>query len=191
MKRKERLQKKRKQQKLKNQLIIFSIAVVILGTLGLIVWRETRPAAGTSIAVESADHVPDGEPVDSPTDPPTSGTHYGSPMPAGFYTEESPEYLSGDHDGYLIHSLEHGYVVFWYNCDLLDEQNCTTLLEDIQKVMDDFNGQKLIAFPRPSISSPLVMTSWGQMQEFDSFDASEAEKFIKVNQPRAPEPGAP
>jgi hypothetical protein len=186
-----RLQKKRQQQQKKTNLTIAGIVIGVAAILGLIVWREVRPAIGSEVEVLRSDHVEVGAPVESPTDPPTSGSHYASPMPAGFYTKESPEYLSGDHDGYLIHSLEHGYVVFWYNCDLLEEQSCTTLLSDIQGVMDDFNGFKLIAFPRPSISAPLVMTAWGQLQEFEAFDVKLAEEFIKVNRPRAPEPNAP
>lgn len=187
----ERLQKKRKQQKLKTNLIVIGVVAIIVAIIGLILWRETRQPVGTEIPVERADHVADGEPVDSPTDPPTSGSHYGSPMPAGFYTKQSPEYVSGDHDGYIIHSLEHGYVVFWYNCDLLDETSCDALQNDIQDVMDDFNNFKVIAFPRPSISAPLIMTSWGQLLEFEDFDANLAKKFIRVNRPLAPEPNAP
>ena len=134
--------------------------------------------------------MPDGEQVEAPSDPPTSGSHYADPMPAGFYTKNSPEYLADNHDGYLIHSLEHGYVVFWYNCDLLDEQGCQDLQADIRSTMDEYNGFKLIAFPRPSITAPLVMTSWGYMQEFETFDAGLAERFIEVNPDLAPEPNA-
>jgi hypothetical protein len=191
MSNRKRLQKRRRQQKQKANLTVGGIVIAIVAIIGLIVWREARPSIGTEVEVLRADHIEVGALVDTPTDPPTSGSHYASPMPAGFYTEESPEYLSGDHDGYIIHSLDHGYVVFWYNCDLLDDQGCSALLTDIQGVLDDFNGLKLIAFPRPSITVPLVMTAWGQLQEFESFDSKLAERFIKVNQPRAPEPGAP
>ena len=186
----ERMQKRRQQEKRKTNLAVGGIALAIVAIIALIFWRDVRPGVGTEIPVERADHVPDGEPVESPSDPPTSGSHYADPMPAGFYTEESPEYLAGDYDGYLIHSLEHGYVVFWYNCDLLDAQGCEDLLADIQATMDEYNGFKLIAFPRPSISAPLVMTSWGYMQEFDSYDARLAERFIEVNPSLAPEPNA-
>lgn len=187
---KRRIQAKKRKQKLKSNLIVGGILIGVVAMIGFLVWSDIKPGIGTEIAVLRSDHVDDGEPVESPSDPPTSGSHYGNPMPAGFYTENSPEYLSTNHDGYLIHSLEHGYVVFWYNCEILDEQSCGTLLSNIQAVMDKFNGFKLIAFPRPSITVPLVMTSWGQLQEFQTFDSALAEKFIKINQPRAPEPGA-
>lgn len=183
--------KRRKAKRDKTGLVALAIVIGVFSIIGLVIWSEVRPGIGTRITALRADHVSDGDPVDSPTDPPTSGSHYGSPMPAGFYTEESPEYLAGDHDGYILHSLEHGYVTFWYNCDLLEEQECESLLSDILDTMDEFNGHKLIAFPRPSISYPLVMTSWERLQEFESYDADLAKKFIRVNQPRAPEPNAP
>lgn len=145
---------------------------------------------GTLIPVSTSDHIPNGDPVDTPTDPPTSGSHYVVPMPAGFYTINSPEYLDPNHDGHLIHSMEHGYVIFWYNCALLSSSDCDTLLGEIQTVMDQFDGQKVIAFPRPTLEKPLVMTSWGYIQEFDTFDADFAVRFIETNQPLAPEPNA-
>ncbi len=145
---------------------------------------------GTLIPVKTADHIPDGDPVDTPTDPPTSGSHYVTWTDAGFYTVNSPEYLDLYHDGHLIHSMEHGYVIFWYNCNLLTEESCNTLLDDVQSVMNQFNGYKVIAFPRPSLEKPLVMTSWGYMQEFDTFDRDLAVQFIETNQPLAPEPDA-
>lgn len=145
---------------------------------------------GTLVPVEMADHIPDGEPVDTPSDPPTSGSHYVVPMDAGFYTQSSPEYLDQNHDGHLIHSMEHGYVIFWYNCNLLTDESCTALLDQVQTVMDQYDGFKLIAFPRPTLEKPLVMTSWGYYQEFDTFDPDLAVLFIETNQPLAPEPNA-
>ena len=196
----QRIENKRRQAK-RQQTIIWSIvSVVILGVVAFVVFQSPgeddhthavsfpKEGVGTLVPPVSADHVPDGSPVESPSDPPSSGTHYATPMPAGFYETNSPEYLNPTHDGYLIHSLEHGYVIFWYNCDLLDEQSCTTLKADIQEVMDEFNGIKLIAFPRPSLSVPLVMTSWGHLQEFETFDHDLASAFVEVNQPLAPEP---
>ena len=48
----------------------------------------------------------------------------------------------------------------------------------------------MITFPRPSITAPLVMTSWGYMQEFETFDAGLAERFIEVDPDFALEPNA-
>ena len=94
-------------------------------------------------------------------------------------------------EGYLVHNLEHGYVIFWYNCNLLDEQNCSELKIQIKSVMDEFNGVKLIAFPRESLDVPVVMTSWGQLQQFEVFNENPAASFVESNRNRAPEPNAP
>ena len=187
----ERIQKRRQRESRNRNLIVGGVILALILIIGLIAWREINPGGGTSVEVLRADHLEDGAAVASPTDPPTFGAHYSAPLEAGFYTVGSPEFQAGDYEGYIIHSHEHGYVTFWYNCDLLDEQGCDQLMNDIQKVMDEFNGFKLIAFPRSSLDFPVVMTAWTQYQEFETFDAREAEKFIRVNRPLAPEPSAP
>ncbi|NIW45049.1 MAG: DUF3105 domain-containing protein [candidate division Zixibacteria bacterium] len=191
----------RRQQEQRRQAVTFGlIGFAVLALIAILIVQAGKGnefaiensadtiGVGTQIPVLSADHVQDGNPVDSPSDPPTSGTHYGTPMPAGIYDTSSPEFQQ-PHDGYLIHSLEHGYIVFWYNCDLLDDDSCGNLLGEIEDVMDEFNGIKLIAFPRPTIEVPLVMTSWGYLQEFDTFDRDLAVEFIETNRRLAPEPG--
>jgi len=191
----------RRQEARRRQFFLWAgVSVVGIVLVGLIMFQSGRQddqasaedlataGVGEYVPIESIDHVEDGQPVTSPSDPPTSGTHYGVSMQAGFYQTNSPEYLDPTHDGYLIHSLEHGYIIFWYNCDLIDADSCSALQEDIQTVMDEFDGLKLIAFPRPSIDVPLVMTSWGYLQEFQSFDRDLAVDFIETNRPLAPEP---
>ena len=93
--------------------------------------------------------------------------------------------------GYLVHNLEHGYVLFWYNCDLLSESACSDLKSQIRTVMDELGGTKLIAYPWNSIDVPLVMTSWGRLQRFETFDPAQAKAFYRANLNQAPEPDAP
>jgi hypothetical protein len=175
-------------------LIIIGAVVIVLGVIGYLAWVAFRPAAGESVPImaNAGDHVEVGsDPGPFNSDPPTSGPHYAQEYDAGFYDPDDPEAQAEYPEGYLIHNLEHGYVIFWYNCDLLDEAGCEELKTAIQSVMDDFNGLKLIGFPRASIEAPVVMTSWGQKQVFQSFDAGQARRFIQANRYRAPEPNAP
>lgn len=186
-------QEKRKKSKRNSRLIWGSVAVIVVGILGYAMWVAFRPSYGESIPVMAdSNHVGEGEdPGPYSSNPPTSGPHYANEFNAGFYdgadVSSLPEYPAG----YLVHNLEHGYVIFWYNCDLLDEQSCTVLKSQIQSVMDKFNGVKLIAFPWESIEVPVVMTSWGKLQEFDEFDENQAATFVGRNRNRAPEPNAP
>lgn len=55
-------------------------------------------------------HVPDGTKVNYSTNPPVFGPHYPDWTTKGFY--DTPRA-----DGNLVHSMEHGYVIFWYDCE--------------------------------------------------------------------------
>ena len=121
----------------------------------------------------------------------TSGPHYGDEYEAGFYDETSPEAQVPYPEGYLGHNLEHGYVIYWYNCDLVDSNACAELKDQIKASMADNGYTKLIAFPRASIDVPIAMSSWGQLLKMEEFDASQAKQFVSANRNRAPEPNAP
>ena len=185
---------KKKRQKLKSALIWGGVILILIGGLGYIIWLAVRPAAGESIPImaDAGDHVSEGsDPGPFNSNPPTSGKHYGQPVDAGFYEEASPEAVAPYPEGYLLHNLEHGYVIYWYNCDLLDETGCIELKSQIQESMADNGGTKLVAFPRNSMEMPAALTSWGQILPMETFDAQLAKKFVNVNRNRAPEPNAP
>ncbi|MGB5845435.1 MAG: DUF3105 domain-containing protein [Anaerolineales bacterium] len=178
----------------RNKLIWGGLGIGILAVLAFVAWTAFRPAAGEAVPImaNAEDHVPAGsDPGPFNSDPPTSGQHYGQELDAGFYEESDPEVQSEFAEGYLLHNLEHGYTIFWYNCDLLDEANCSSLKSEIKGVMGELNNFKVIGFPRSSIESPLVMTSWGRMLPLDTFNAEQAHDFIRRNRNRAPEPNAP
>jgi hypothetical protein len=61
----------------------------------------------------------------------------------------------------------------------------------IQQALDSAGNLKVIAFPWDSIDVPVVMTSWGKLQRFDSFDVDQAVAFVERNRNHAPEPNAP
>jgi hypothetical protein len=185
--RRERLRRERR----KNVVIWSSLGAVVLVVVGIMVWNAVRPTAGRSIPVESSDHVPDGtDPGPYSTDPPTGGQHYATSLRAGFFDEVDLAELPPYPEGYLVHNLEHGYVIFWYDCSELVEQSCDQLKQNIQATMDRADNFKVIAFPWQSIDVPVVMTSWGQLQEFESFNSRQAMQFINANRNRAPEPQA-
>jgi hypothetical protein len=167
------------------------LGIAALAVLLLLVWNGAQPLAGVAIPVEGADHVEDGtDPGPYNSNPPTSGTHFPSTFDAGFYDEQDAAAGPPYPQGYLVHNLEHGYVIFWYNCALLEPAACDEMKAQIQGVMEEFGNFKLIAFPWNSIDVPVVLTSWGQMQEMERFDASQARRFIRRNLNEAPEPEA-
>lgn len=191
--RRERQRDRRRRARLRSYLIWGGIGVVVVVLLGMLIWPSIRPASGEVVPImPSDDHVPEGsDPGPFYSDPPTSGPHYASELDAGFYEGSEVEDIGPYPAGYLIHNLEHGYVIFWYNCDLVDDEGCAELKTQIQQVMDEADNFKVIGFPWSSIDVPVVITSWGRMQRFESFDVDAAGRYVRNNRNRAPEPQAP
>lgn len=175
------------------QYIIIALAVIGIGAiLWAIIAPNFRPDIGEAVEEMSADHVEEGEdPGPYNADPPSSGAHYAADLEAGFYDPEDISGFGPYPEGYLVHNLEHGYVVFWYNCEILDPAACNDLKASIQKVMDRERYLKVIAFPWSSIDVPVVMTSWTRRLAFDTFDPELARQFVRTYRNQAPEPQAP
>ena len=191
-KRREAIRARRQREKRRRALIWGGLAALVVAALGLILWNAVRPAAGQQIAVLPPNHVPEGtDPGPYTSEPPSSGPHYGAPFAAGFYETGDPEAEVPFPEGYLMHNLEHGYVVLWYNCAGLQESDCRVLKSEIKEVMERNDNFKLIAFPRPAMDSTVALTSWGRLLSMQQFDGQRASRFIAANLNRAPEPGAP
>ena len=89
--------------------------VVILLVLGIGYWvaRElTKPLPGQEVKDDGREHVTDIYGVKYSSNPPTSGKHFPVWAKPGVYDRLVS-------DGYLLHSMEHGYVVIWYDCSKL------------------------------------------------------------------------
>ena len=186
-KREQRRVQQRRQQ-MRTNLIWGALGVGVLAVIGLFVWQGARPQAGEAIPIMTTGHITvDSDPGKYNSDPPTSGPHYPSEAQAGFYDTNIYKYPAG----YLVHNLEHGYIIFWYNCASLNESACAELKSQIKAVMDGVNNVKVIAYPWDAIDVPVVMTSWGRLQKMETFDAAQARAFYKTNLNRSPEPGAP
>jgi hypothetical protein len=90
--------------------------VAILAIVALLGWgayslykNSTKPLPGKEVAEMGRDHVTDIFGVEYNSNPPTSGPHFAVWAKPGVYDR----FIS---DGYLIHSMEHGYVIIWYDC---------------------------------------------------------------------------
>lgn len=189
VKSKKQLSREKKQrQKLVSRLLWSGVGIAVLAGIAFFVLQAAKPAVGDSVPIMNSDHIEtDTDPGQYNSDPPTSGPHYPDEAEAGFYDTNIYKFPAG----YLVHNLEHGYVIFWYNCALLDEAGCTELKSQIRTVMDDLGGFKMIAYPWPSLDVPFAMTSWGRIQKFETFDAKAVEAFYRANLNRSPEPNAP
>jgi Protein of unknown function (DUF3105) len=87
-------------------IIVFSAVIAVVGWL---FYEATKPLPGSSLPDLGREHTNDISSASYNSNPPTSGTHFPLWAKRGMYDR----ILS---DGYLIHSLEHGYIVISYDC---------------------------------------------------------------------------
>jgi hypothetical protein len=197
----ERLRSKRRRERTRNIVIGGVIALVVVAGVAWLATQSRERDSGETVpipqvqAVEEMSeivHVAEGtDPGPYNSDPPTSGKHYATQAFADFVDEDGLESFGEFPAGYLVHSLEHGYVIFWYNCEVLIDTECQDLKDDIKQVMGRVGDFKVIGFPWPTIDVPVVLTSWGRMLRFQEFDTNVAEQYVRNFRNQAPEPNAP
>ena len=186
--RREQMRVRQRQQQFRTKFLWGGLGLVVLVGIGAIIWQGARPRAGETMPIMQSTHIPkDSDPGQYNSDPPTSGPHYADELDAGFYETNNYQYPAG----YLTHNLEHGYIIFWYNCAKLDEGACVELKSQLKSLIDEFNNVKVIAYPWDSLDVPVAMTSWGRLQKMETLDMDQARAFYKTNLNRSPEPNAP
>ena len=124
--------------------------------------------------VTSWDHVAIPSQIEWNSNPPSSGDHY--PIWAAFQ-----EYSTPVPRGYYVHDLEHGAIVFLYNCarydaacsDIVmalqaassaipDDPLCTSLGEGVRV--------RVVITPDPLIHVPVAAASWGWVYKAECVD---------------------
>ena len=167
-------------------------AVAFVAMMGYLIWQQARPAPqpGQDVVIQGRNHIAEGVPHDPySSEPPSSGPHYATPAQAGFY-DQAPA------DENLVHSLEHGYVIIWYNCEKFTTGTCDDLKAQVKDVMGSAGVSaitgtiKLIAVPRPSQKTVVALSAWGRIDVLQSYNRQEIADFIRAfRDTRAPEPG--
>jgi hypothetical protein len=196
---KERRKNLKKQRSIVPILIMGGIGIAIIGMIVFLVVNATPSAQAASeemgqviqIPIASRNHIdPSLPPPTYNSDPPAGGDHYPTTMPTKFYKESDLASLPQYPVGYLVHNLEHGYVIFWYNCQVY-QGTCDSLMQQIQQVMSQFGGVKVIAFPWHTINVPVVLTSWGRLLRLSTPDQTVMTQFVQTYRFQAPEPNSP
>lgn len=114
-------------------------------------------------------------PVDYGTDFPTSGPHAPSPARPGFYNDPLPSEA-------LVHALEHGNIVIYYDAPSDAAMNL------LRGWTDQYQGvwDGVIAVRHDDLGEKIVMTSWQHRLEMAKIDVR-ASFFIDAFRGRGPE----
>ncbi len=190
--RNERKQKKAKNRRIKFQILL-TIVVVLMGGAGwYFYWESTLP--GQKIENLGRDHVSQDFPVKYNNSPPTSGPHAG-PASWGHHSNEVPEINQ-------VHNLEHGGILIQYNCVHLrglvinqvvvhlQGQSCDELRTELSKVLlkaREEIDRKIILAPYSKMPSLIAVTAWTRIQYFDKVEAEGILRFVEVFINEAPE----
>lgn len=89
---------------------------------------ETKPAEGNQ------DHVEPGTPLAYPESPPAFGQHYNvwESIDRKFYSASDRPEL-----GNLVHNLEHGYTILWYDETAAEDE---TVMDELRGIASKFGG---------------------------------------------------
>jgi len=131
-------------------------------------------------------HIPHFAPVVYNSNPPSSGPHYTT-------WANYQEYADPVDDRYLVHSLEHGAVLFLYKCE---DAGCPELVDALRAVRDAVPSDplcdpsirvRIIIAPRPANDVTVAAAAWGQTYRADCVDAASLAKFVADHYAMAPE----
>jgi hypothetical protein len=148
-----------------------------------------------------SDHVPNGQKVPYKTVPPSSGPHWEQPatFERKFYTDKDRPPLE-----MLVHNLEHGYTIVWYDQTIAKDPEQLDQLKDIARRFESRqpdNSKKLIVAPWKAgegkfpAGKHLALTHWskskGHRQYAAKVSGAAIEAFMKkFPAADSPEPNA-
>ncbi len=104
----------------------------------------------TKKASGNQDHIPEGSATDYTDAPPAFGSHYPvwEPMGRKLYTAEDRPDL-----GYLVHNLEHGFTILWYDQTVADDADQMADLEGVAKKLAGTSNLRLKFIAAPWMPS--------------------------------------
>ncbi len=128
---------------------------------------------------EGQDHVDDKVHIFYKTDPPTSGTHAARWLPASVYGigEAKPELL--------VHNLEHGNIVIYFDRSVLSESDLKPLFNLAKKHIGQWDGILLVE--RNDKKHPIILTAWRAMLRLKKVDMKRILSFEDTFRGRGPE----
>lgn len=148
------------------------------------------PALCDSVSEEhpplSASHLASCSAVSYDSNPPSGGNHYDVWAAFQSYDFAVPA-------GFLVHSLEHGAVVFWYNCP----DGCAEEVAQASAMLDSFpldplcagtsTPRRAILVPSPDLDARWAASAWGFLQKADCFNELALRSFYAEHYGQGPE----
>lgn len=159
------------------------LGVIILAPLAINLFQgdetpEVLAGVVDEMPDEGQDHVANGTTVEYESEPPTSGPHYASPLAPDIYRQVVP-------DESLVHNLEHGHIVIFYDPSSLSDESAAKITE----LNNEYQGawDAVLAAPRPEMENELTLTAWTYKLELDEYDEELIDAFVDAYRGKGPE----
>lgn len=126
------------------------------------------------------DHVSSQADLEYDRVPPTGGPHYADVVGPGVYDE--PQSL-----GKLVHNLEHGHVVVYYDPEVITPAARESLERFAEQHGDTWAAMVVVPHPADDPEADYVLTAWGKRLTMDGYDARVVRAFLAEYVGRGPE----
>ncbi|MFQ5597378.1 MAG: DUF3105 domain-containing protein [Nitrospiria bacterium] len=130
-------------------------------------------------ANEGHQHISEGKRAFYKTDPPTSGPHDPRWLPPSIYEAEEtrPELL--------VHNLEHGNIVIYFDRSGLSKPDIAWLSELTHKHIGQWDGVLMVS--RDDKKHPIILTAWRAILRLEKLDQDRVLSFVDFFRGRGPE----
>ncbi|MEP6753989.1 MAG: DUF3105 domain-containing protein [Chthonomonadales bacterium] len=127
---------------------------------------------------EGHTHVVAGTVITYANDPPTSGPHYPSPSPNGFY-DVAPA------AGNIVHSMEHSNVVIYYDPATVTPDTLTAIKDLAAKNTSALDG--ILCVPRTDANYEIIAVAWQNWVRMKTYDGDQMKNFMALYMGHGPE----
>jgi hypothetical protein len=161
--------------------IFFALILALVVAVNL---QRSQPVAGEETVQSLGNaHIAQDQVVNAiyNTTPPTSGPHYGALAEWGVYREPIPYQV-------LLHNLEDGGVVIYYQCP----GGCDALVEQLTTIVDAYLGRNLRVVLAPNVpgwsngvtghtdmEAAIAVTAWNRILKMDEVNEEQIRAFIQ------------
>jgi hypothetical protein len=162
--------------------LVILVLVLLFGGGG----GQTSAAIGVRQADAGRNHIAEGTQGTGYTSvPATSGPHWSSadsPGPWGVYTTAQPQER-------MLHNMEHGGIIIWYQPAALSAADLATLTSFVQQQITT-ERFKVVLTPwgGADFGHPIAVTAWDWLLYLDSANMDMINGFLDAHYDKSPEP---
>ena len=164
---------------------VLVVGIVILVVVLMFGGGGGGASVGTRQVDDGGGHIADGSAGSGYSSvPATSGQHWNTPTNWGVYTAANPA-----QEAQVIHNLEHGGVVIWYQPNETSAEDVAALTQYVEQQVRSAKFKVILSpWTGEDFGQPIAVTSWNWLLYQDAADVDRIRAFLDDHYGDAPEP---